>query len=158
MRLQPTLLALLLGTFAGTASASDDSARNGLLPIPANRIVGLWHVAVSVGPCAGGPVNSFFALNTFHAGGTNTFAPGSRGPGMGVWSHQGRGKYQTRFQFPRYLSNGSYDGLQDVRATLELDRSGRHYTNTIYARVLNPDESLRVELCGSAVGERVEVR
>ena len=158
-RLSLLIAAGLLLATAGASAQSLDPAHAGLFPVPANRIVGLWHVAVTVAPCAGGPSQSFLALADYHAGGTlddaNTMPPMARGPGQGIWSYEGRGKYRSRFQFFRYLPNGSYDGLQDIVGTLVLDARGTHYSQTIRAQVLNLDHSVRVELCGSANGERV---
>ena len=149
---------LLLAT-AGASAQSLEPAHGGVFPAPANRIVGLWHVAVTIAPCTGGPVQSFLALADYHAGGTlddaNTMPATARGPGQGIWSFAGRGQYRSRFQFFRYLPNGSYDGLQDIAGTLVLDARGTHYSQTIRAQVLNVDHSVRVELCGSANGERV---
>ncbi|MEO8366638.1 MAG: hypothetical protein ABI538_10570 [Pseudoxanthomonas sp.] len=154
------LVAACLSLLAASASAQSlDPTRTGLLPVPANRIVGLWHVSVRIGPCLGGPTQTFLALANYHAGGTlsdaNTMPPAARGPGQGIWSFQGRNQYQSRFQFYRYLPNGSYDGLQDIQGVLVLDARATHYTQTIHAQVLNIDGSVRADLCGSAAAERV---
>jgi hypothetical protein len=127
----------------------------------ANRIVGLWSVQVTLGPC-GAPANrSFIALNTFHAGGTlsdsNTLPGSLRSPGHGAWRYVGRGMYEGRMQFYRFLPDGSYDGLQDITQTVELQGRGDRYESAVRARVLNVDGTLRVELCGLAVGRRVEI-
>lgn len=160
MNLSQTTLAILLAAMTG-AAAAQTPAQNGALPVAANRIVGLWSVTVTIGPCAGGPTRTFIAYNTFHAGGTlsdtNAAPPTTRGPGQGIWQYRGRGQYKTRFQFYRYQPDGSYDGIADIRTTVQLNAHATQYTNTIYARNVNPDGSLLVELCGSAVGERVGI-
>jgi hypothetical protein len=79
---------------------------------------------------------------------------------MGVWAYVGRaldGSYQYRnhFQFARYLPDGSFDGLQDVSQEISLQADGNTATSVIDAKVLNPDGSLRVALCGSAIADRV---
>lgn len=162
MKLVPTSLALSLALLAGSASASPLSQANaGLLPIPANRIVGLWEVNATVAPCLGGQPLSFVALNTFHAGGTlsdiNALPPTSRASGQGVWAYKLNNRYETRFQFLRFQPDGSYDGIQDIRTTMTLNRQATQYDATVRVRVLNTDGSLRVELCGHAAGRRVSL-
>ncbi len=156
-----TLLALTLCLLAGNAAAQLSPARNGALPTPANSIVGLWQINATTGPCTGGPTRSFIAAHAYHAGGTLSDAgrvpPTSRGPGQGIWDYRGRGHYKTRFQFNRFLPDGSFDGVQDIRNDLILSAAGSAYSATIYTRVLNPDGSLRSELCGAANGERIPV-
>lgn len=150
------LAAACLITLCSTAWAQTiDTARAG----PANRLVGLWHVTASIGPCMGGPTQTFLALANYHAGGTmsdaNTMAPAARGPGAGIWAYMGRSQYSSRFQFFRYQQNGSYDGLQDIKGSLTLDAAGTHYVQTIHAQAMNADGSLRVNLCGSATADRI---
>lgn len=164
MRLHHFMLALLTVAATGTCAAQSYPMQENGKPVsgaPANAIIGLWHVNVSVKPCAnpGAPANEFFALNTYQAGGTlsdaNTFPPTSRGPGMGIWSYDPIGEaYHAHMQFARFV-NGVFDGLQDVEdvSTLSPDKMTMH--TIIHARMLNADGSLRVELCGTADGERV---
>lgn len=165
MKLHCTLLAaaLVLASSQG-AAAEPTPLQSGLLPVPANRIVGFWHAQVSIGPCAGGPVNTFLGLNTFMAGGTlsdtNTFQPTSRGPGMGVWTYLGRGRhgesrYKNHFQFARFKPDGSFDGLQDVYNDITLQADAKTWTANVHAYVLNVDGSVRVEACGSALANRI---
>lgn len=155
-----TLLALSLVLLSATSTAQQP-ATTGLPPIPANRIVGLWQVSVTVSPCAGGPARSFIAYSTYHAGGTlsdtNATPPNTRGPGHGVWQYQGGSQYTSRFQFFRYLPDGSYDGVSDIRTETTLGADGMEYSTEVRARLLNPDGSLRADLCGIGVAQRVSV-
>jgi hypothetical protein len=167
MRLNPILSVVLLALAASGANAAPTTASlpwNGSLFSPVNKIVGLWHAQVSVAPCNGGPVNTFLGINMFNAGGTlndtNTFAPTSRGPGMGVWAYLGRApdgsyRYRNHFQFARFLPDGSFDGLQDVSQEISLQADGNTWTSVVDGKVLNPDGSLRVAVCGSAIADRV---
>lgn len=155
-----TIFALTLALLAGNATAESlSTAHSGLLPVPANRIVGLWQAQATIGPCLGGPTRTFIALNTFHAGGTmsdiNAAPPTTRVSGQGIWRYQGRGQYKTRFQFFSYLPDGTYDGVRDITTTAMLNAHANQYSATVYARNLNPDGTLRVELCGNAIGKRV---
>lgn len=162
--LAATLLVLGAATpaLAVDLDAGGAAEKNGLAAAVANRIVGAWRVNVALGPCAGGPTTvSFTAFNTFHAGGTlsdSNARPGSeRSPGHGVWEHVGRGLYDTRFQFFRFLPTGALDGVQDISQEIALDARARSYESTIRARVLNVDGSLRAELCGTATGQRITI-
>lgn len=163
-------LALALGLNAGSVTAASDpsglrgaefpSAQNGLLPVPANRIVGLWRSTVSIGACAGGPVQTFIGSNLFHAGGTlsdTNIAPvNSRGPGMGLWRYLGGDRYKIRFQFNRYVDN-LFVGTADIRANARLRDGGNRLTYEIQATQYNADGSVLVELCGSSDGQRIGI-
>jgi hypothetical protein len=169
MRVPASAVSSLLLVLCGAACAGDAGpaeagthGKNLIGSVVANRIVGAWRVNVALGPCAGGPTTvSFTAFNTFHAGGTlsdHNARPGSeRSPGHGVWEHVGRGLYDTRFQFFRFLPTGALDGVQDVTQEVALDARARSYESTIRARVLNADGSPRAELCGTATGQRIAI-
>jgi hypothetical protein len=169
MRVRTYFIAALLAGLSGGAMGSVaeqasgvESEKNLLGSAVANRIVGAWRVNVALGPCGGGPTTiSFTAFNTFHAGGTlsdSNARPGSeRSPGHGVWEYVGRGLYDTRFQFFRFLPTGALDGVQDITQEVVLDARARSYVTTIRARVLNVDGSLRAELCGTATGQRISI-
>lgn len=159
MLLAATLAAMIAPAFA----ENPNPQQTGALPVPANRIVGLWQVDVTTAPCAGGPAVSFAAFANFHAGGTlsdtNTFPTAARGPGMGIWrylgrDHHGNARYRVRFQFFRYV-DGALDGVQDIGGTVRLAPGGASYVHEVRARALNNDGSVRVELCGTALAERV---
>lgn len=156
-----TILVFSLALMTGAATAAEPVGTTGLLAVPANRIVGLWQMRVSVAPCTGGPSRNFIAYNTFHGGGTmsdtNAAPPSTRGPGQGVWRYMGQGLYKARFQFFRYLPDGSYDGVSDIHLGVSLAANDSQLTQDVRGHNLNPDGSLRVELCGTAVGERVGV-
>jgi hypothetical protein len=127
-----------------------------------NRLVGVWDAQVEVGACAGGPTRRFRGLNAFHLGGTLTdtnFAPPtSRGPGVGTWVYDRREQvYRVRMTFFRYLADGSFDGVQDVHREITLGADGTTSSEVIYARALNPDDSLRVEQCGQATARKIEL-
>ncbi|HET7612059.1 MAG TPA: hypothetical protein VFK29_09765 [Rhodanobacteraceae bacterium] len=162
MKITHTLVALALAAACGQTLASAPAFKvspGNLPPLGADRIVGLWHVAVTLGPCAGGPTHSFIALNTFHAGGTlsstDNSPPPANGPAQGIWQYLGHGEYQTHMQFYRFLPDGTYDGLQDIYQDTVVDWRGQTYVTTIDARVLNTDGSLRAEVCGTGQGTRV---
>lgn len=163
------LLVVVCASLAGNAAALSlpenpaaefPSAQNGLLPVPANRIVGLWQFTVTIAPCAGGPTSSFVGYHLFSAGGTltdtNRAPVVTRGPGLGTWKYLGQDRYKIRFQFNRY-AEGAFDGVQDVRVDARLGAAGSRLNYVIRATTLNPDGSVRGEACGTSVGERIGV-
>ena len=148
---------------APAAEKSDFALIHALSRVDENRIVGLWDSRVDVGACSGGgPRRQFRAMNVFNLGGTlndtNVFGPSSRGPGFGTWLHDRRsGKYESRMQFYRYLPDGTFDGVQDITRETTLSADGNRTDDVVYVRVLNPDDSLRLEMCGTAVATRVGI-
>lgn len=139
---------------------SDFALLHALSSVQANRIVGVWNTRVELAPCAGGPRIAFNAMNVFNLGGTlvdtNATAPTSRGPGFGTWVYNPRDRtYSARMQFFRYLPDGSFDGVNDIRRELSLSDDGLQLADAIVARILNADNSLRVEMCGTANATRV---
>ena len=158
----PSTLALALSLLVGPldhALADPGSMHDaGLLPTPANRIVGTWRSTVVLQPCGGGPtLPTAITLLTYHAGGTltdtNTAPPTSRSPGHGLWRYVSDSQYRGRFQVFAFLPTGQYDGYTEVRTTVIL--SGDSNTSSVVARRYNADGSLRVELCGNGSGERL---
>jgi hypothetical protein len=153
-------LSICVSSAHAVGASPAGSLQTGAYPVAANRIVGLWDTQVAAGPCDGGPTT--FAgrgLNVFHAGGTlsatNNLPPTANGPTYGTWAYQGHGAYQAHMQFFRFLPGGSFDGVQDIQRTMSLSSDGQHTTETLYVRVLNPDDSLRTELCGTATADRI---
>lgn len=127
-----------------------------------NRIVGLWTSRIEIGPCAGGPRQQLRGMNQFHLGGTLTETgsppPSTRGPGYGAWRfNRATQRYEARMQFLRYLPDGSFDGVSDVHRQIRLSADGNVFVDEIVARLLNPDDTLRVELCGTAQAQRVPI-
>lgn len=158
---------LLAGCAFGVASAQ--TAFAGPAPLssnPATRIVGLWQSRITVGPCSGGPATSFTALGNFQAGGTlgytNTMPPPGVSPTFGSWKYVNNAaprnrRYQARMQFYRFKPDGSFDGVQDIHRTIILSANGQRMDETVLAYVRNVDGSLRVQLCGSGTGERINI-
>jgi len=160
MNMHRKILAVSLALLAAPAIANHPNpAQTGALPVPANRIVGLWATTVSIGPCQGGPTMTFEGSSVFHAGGTlgetNMSPPSSRSYSQGIWKYQGKNRYKTRFKFFSFLPDGSYDGVQEVSTTTILNARATQYHANVVASFFNPDGSLRYQACGTAVGERI---
>lgn len=155
-------LALMLAASAsGPALAQSGNLQNaGLLPVPANRIVGTWRSEVALQPCGGGPtIAAFNTLVTYHAGGTlsdtNSTPSALRSPGHGIWRYLGHSQYRTRFQLFQFLPSGQYDGYTEVQTTVIL--GGNSNTSSVIARRYNQDGSFRAQLCGNGSGERMSI-
>jgi hypothetical protein len=160
---RPAALAacLLLATTPAFATGKTDFALlHAVSSVWENRIVGVWEAQVQVGDCVGGPKRQFRGLNAFQLGGTlvdtNSAPTTTRGPGVGTWRYNRQeGIYEIRMTFFRYLPDGSFDGISDVHREITLSADANSSTEVVYARVLNPDGSLRTEGCGSAAGTRI---
>ena len=128
-------------------------------------MLGAWAEQTSrieIGPCAGGPRQQLRGMNQFHLGGTLTETgsppPATRGPGYGAWRfNRATQRYEARMQFLRYLPDGSFDGVSDVHRQIRLSADGNAFVDEIVARLLNVDDSVRVELCGTAQAQRVPI-
>jgi hypothetical protein len=160
MKLQHVTLALALLAPTAPVAAQTATVHNaGLLPGPASRIVGTWRSEVALQPCGGGPtVAAFTTLVTYHAGGTlsdtNSSPPALRSPGHGLWRFVGNSQYRARFQMFLFLPGGEYDGYNDVQTKVILG-GGNGNTSSVVVRRYNADGSLRAQLCGDGVGERL---
>lgn len=143
---------------AGEAMAIDLDKRR---PAQGHRLIGVWRNEVSVAPCVGGQPMTVVNYNTYHDGGTltefNLQPPTSRSIGSGRWRDYGGGVFDVHFQFARFSPTGAFDGMQDIQAAIDVDPRGRRSSGVVRARVLNVDGSLRVELCGTLQGERVNL-
>lgn len=168
--LAPLVLATCL--LPATPAAASDPFSTGSLPVPANRIVGLWSAVVEVGPCNGAPGNRILATINYHSGGTlsETNAmpisgipnmqgvPGNnqRGPGMGTWKFNPRlGKYTLDIRFNWYV-NGVYHGYQVIhRDDVLLSADGKTLAGPVHATRYFADGSKYADFCGYETATRL---
>lgn len=107
-----------------------------VIPGGPNAIEGSWTATVTFRVCqTGAAIRSFPSMNTFAQGGTlQEFGVGSapltRGPGHGVWSHQGERHFYSTFQFFRFNADGTPAGTVRLRRYMEVDFLGNNYTAT----------------------------
>ena len=131
MKLHSALLAAAIVAAAAPALAQSGPATTGSLPVPANRIVGLWEAVASVRPCniPAAPAREVRNNLLFHAGGTVTENPGglpsvagaSRSFGLGTWRFdQESGRYTGNLRFDTYV-NGVYSGYTTIDRDLAMD-------------------------------------
>lgn len=163
LRTAVAALACALLAPAHAEPKADFALLHALSKVSENRLVGVWESQVDIGPCTGsGPRRQFRGLNVFNLGGTmvdtNGAAPSTRGPGFGTWLYDAPSKtYRIRMLFYRYLPDGSFDGLSDIHREATLADDAQSFTDEIYVRLLNPDNTLRAEMCGSAAATRLGV-
>lgn len=163
MKMRHFLFVLPLAAAVGVGNAHASDPQDGLAGLAGNAVVGSWHFQASIGPCADPSVRRhFLALQTFNFGGTlsgtDTSPSSTRGGSEGVWSYNPRTRrYAAHMQFPRFV-NDVYDGLQDIYMfNLKVSLDGQALTTDVHAYQLDPGNGIRVEVCGSATGERMHV-
>lgn len=169
-------LPLALGLLAATAPAPADAgnaAASGLLPVPANRLVGFWKTDIYVSPQActpGGPEPPLIGHNTmvFNAGGTlvenpQVTPPGVPGQpqlrtfGLGKWTYNVRThQYKVLVRFDWYASSdGMYLGYGEVERTILLGNDRNTATGPVVATRYAPDGSVVARLCGKGISHRL---
>ncbi|HEY8009489.1 MAG TPA: hypothetical protein VIE67_00645 [Rudaea sp.] len=165
MYLKTSLLAIAMFACATTIASATPST-SGALPVPANRIAGLWSVQADVSECNGGPIKQH-AITTllFHAGGTVTENPrfppqgapnvygvlgtNQRTFGMGTWSYDPATQaYALHLQFDWYV-NGTYNGYQTVDREIILSTDDQHASGPVHTVRYRLDGSTVVDLCGA---------
>jgi len=128
----------------------------------ARDLEGSWNVQVTLQNCqTGEAIRTFSAMNTFMQGGTMQefsvgAAPLARGPGHGVWRHQGGRRYSFAFQFFRFNADGTYAGTTRGRRAAEISRSGDSYSATATLEVFNPAGVLVATGCAAETATRFE--
>lgn len=155
------LIATTLMATAGQAIAAGPTT-TGASAAQGNRVVGIWSNASQVGPCGQPATTTGDNTVIFQAGGTlvdNPRAPAGtptqRSIGLGVWSYnRATGQYSQRVQFDWFL-NGAYDGYQVVWRDFLLSNDGNVASGDVTTARYNADGSVRAELCGSAVSNRI---
>lgn len=167
-------LPLALGLLAASLpAAASDPASSGLLPVPANRLVGFWKtdIYVSAEACSpGAPEPPLIGHNTmvFNTGGTlvenpRVSPPGVPGQpqlrtfGLGSWSYNPRTRqYKVLVRFDYYSSStGAYLGHGEVDRTILLSND----RDTAYGPVVSTryaaDGSVLGRFCGEGISYRL---
>ena len=174
MNMQLSSLTLALGLMtASVPAAAVDAASSGLLPVPANRLVGFWRTDVYVSPQAclpDGPEPPLVGRNTivFNAGGTlvenpQVTPPGVPGQpqlrtfGLGKWSYDARThRYRVLVRFDYYDSaSGAYLGHGEVDRTILLSNDRNTAYGPVVATRYAPDGSVVAKLCGEGISYRL---
>lgn len=122
-------------------------------------IVGVWKTTVVPRDCETGEqiMPPFEGILTFNYGGTmaetsSGSAPGTRGPGHGVWRRtRGHRTYSISFLFQRF-SPGGLIGTTEVQQEVEIDGSGDTFTSTGTVEIIANDGSVLASFCSTSTG------
>jgi hypothetical protein len=164
MKLHTALLAAAMLSVATPTLAQSSPATTGALPVPANRIVGLWEAVASVRPCniPNAPPREVRNNLLFHAGGTVTENPGalpsvtgsSRSFGLGTWQYDpASNRYTGALRFDTYL-NGLYTGYTTIDRDIAL-KSADAATGPVVVTAYDTSDNELIQLCGTANQRRL---
>ena len=164
MKLNFAFLAAAILTVATPALAQSGPATTGALPVPANRIVGLWEAVGTVRPCniPTAPAREVRNNLLFHAGGTVTENPGAlpsvigpnRSSGLGTWRYdEDSGRYTGMLRFDTYL-NGVYSGYTTVDRNLTMDGADSA-AGPVVVTAYDAAGNQLIQLCGTATQRRL---
>lgn len=159
--LRPTSALVLLLPLCAAAlffQACSDSIAQGT---DADPYEGVWEATVTVRDCtSGATLAAFRGAQMIHRGGllsdTNSTAPATRGPGMGVWSRNGNGTYAAKFRFYRYNADGSLAGSAIVTSTRTLSADGNAYSGDTRNEIRDPAGNLLASGCVTDTGVRFQ--
>jgi len=137
-----------------SSALSDDHERT---------IIGVWRMALTTVNCQTGDViRTIPGLWTFHQGGTMSefasapgLSPALRGSGHGVWQREhGWQDYSLTFIYYRYDASGAFTGSQRAKIGLKLGASGDEFTATSAIEILDANDNVIVNACGTPSGSR----
>jgi hypothetical protein len=159
MQPKTSAFALLCLALAGAAHAGPDTT--GALPVPANRVLGLWEASGTVTPCNGGPGPVVQVANTtvFQSGGTLVENPRTptiaRSIGLGTWSYDASGdSYRQHLEFYRFNSDGSFAGHATVDRRFVLSADGQATLGPVEVAFYAANGGQLFVLCGEVAGTR----
>ena len=146
----------LLSVYAFAANPDSGDLKNGSGAEHGFRLTGSWIVDV-VSPNA----PEFYALQTFHSGGTvsettDLLAQGGEGPGHGVWTRDGD-RYAVTFELFIFNPDATPAGRIRVRETIEVS-SESEFDGVAIADLLLPDGEIIENIDTAPIhGKRIEV-
>jgi hypothetical protein len=159
------LVALALGTVAGTAaqagdasaSSSDPSARHHPSS-PTQALNGTWLTTVQLTDAPPGAPTSFNALDTFLPDGgllvsSSAPNPAQRGLAHGSWSHVGHRNFTSTFVWFRFDAPGQAIGTQRVHRTMKVSTDGSSFTATDIIEIVAPTGAVLVTIHGTETGQ-----
>ena len=140
----------------GSAQEAEDSQGQ------AQRIVGVWDVAVTLRDCqTGNPVGAVRARNMFIAGGTLTELnargnPSLRNPSFGTWHVDGQGTYSAVFRYSRFDSAGTFTQTVKVARQIRLSRDANAFAASAFVEVFDATDNLIQTGCATEAATRLE--
>ena len=153
---------LLMLAVAVQSFVTDAAARSN----DRNSLVGTWRLQISPRNCqTGEPLPQFQGLVSFAQGGTltdllnsQTFQPGQRSPGLGVWGHTHRNNYRSVSDAFIFFDSSPTPGLKrgTQRLTWDIEVHGDDLTIESTGQFLDASGNLVVATCASFTGTRME--
>ena len=164
-----TLAIVLAGVLAAGPASAVDTARNGAVATPANRIVGLWDTVGTVRPCGTTlPPSTVRSNLLFNAGGTAVENPrfppqgallpngvNQRGVSFGTWAYDpATTLYTLHLRFDWYV-DGAYNGYATIDRELRFSADGMQVTGAVTSARFAADDTPLSSVCGTAVSNRI---
>ena len=142
------LLALGLGAQEGNSESQ------------AGRLEGMWRLQITVRDCQTGAVQRTFpALFAFSKGGILTatsagLPSASTTPDYGVWRHNKGQSYGAVAESFIFNPAGAWIQTHRLTRTIELDRGGDNFTDTIKLEIFDTSGNLIAAGCGTSIAVR----
>jgi len=130
--------------------------------LQAERIVGVWDVAVTLRECqTGNPVGAVRARNMFIAGGTLTELnargnPSLRSPSFGTWHVDGQGTYSAVFRYSRFDDAGKFTQTVKVTRQIRLSRDAKAFAASAFVEVFDVNDNLVFTGCATEAATQLE--
>ena len=128
----------------------------------AERIVGVWDVAVTLRDCqTGNPVGAVRARNMFIAGGTLTELnargnPSLRTPSFGTWHVNKKGTYSAVFRYSRFDAAGTFTQTSKVTRQIQLSPDTNAFAASAFVEVFDANDNLVQTGCATEAATRLE--
>jgi hypothetical protein len=128
----------------------------------ANRIVGVWDVAVTLRGCQTGNVaGAVRARNMFIAGGTLTELnargnPTLRTPSFGTWHVDEKGTYSAVFWYSRFDATGTFTQTVKVARRIQLSPGANAFTASAFVEAFDANDNLVLTGCATEAATRLE--
>jgi hypothetical protein len=128
----------------------------------AERIVGVWDVAVTLRDCqTGNPVGAVRARNMFIAGGTLTELnargnPTLRTPSFGTWHIDEKRTYSAVFRYSRFDAAGTFIQTSKVTRRIRLSSDANAFDASAFVEVFDVNDNLIQTGCATEAATRLE--
>jgi hypothetical protein len=121
--------------------------------------VGIWESVVTQRDCTtNATIATLRGNSVVHADGTFMdtpgAAPGSRGPGLGVWTASVASTYTVKFRFFRFNADGTPAGSNVVTRSVTLAADGNSATGTSKVQVLDVSGNTLAQGCSTDTSTR----
>jgi hypothetical protein len=148
--------------FAQEAQDPEQQAESRERAAQAEKIVGVWDVAVTLRDCqTGNPVGAVRARNMFIASGTLTELnargnPILRNPSFGTWRRDGARTYSAVFRYSRFDTAGTFTQTVKVTRQILLGRGAKAFAASAFVEVFDANDNLVQTGCATEAATRLE--